>query len=177
MDNTASAPKFAKSCKLKGGKLSANPEPDMRHRSMVAAFLAVSLANSALAVGPDYSDLDGNLTYARARALIKAGEYRSAIPLLMELKGEFKTSAEIPNWLGFCHRKLKDYPTAKGFYDEALILNPTHLGANEYLGEWYAETGDLAKAREQLAYLKGLCGNCEEAQDLAEAIGKAEKAK
>ncbi len=91
----------------------------------------------------------------------------------MQLKAEFKTSADLPNWLGFCHRKLKDYPRAKAFYDEALTYNPTHLGANEYLGEWYVETGDLAKAREQLAYLTGLCGNCEEARDLAEAIRKA----
>ncbi len=88
----------------------------------------------------------------------------------MQLKAEFKTSADVPNWLGFCHRKLKDYPRARAFYDEALTYNPTHLGANEYLGEWYVETGDLAKAREQLAYLTGLCGNCEEAKDLAEAL-------
>jgi tetratricopeptide (TPR) repeat protein len=145
--------------------------------SFLAKFLVLSLAGSALAVGPDYSDLSGNPRYERARALIKAGEYRPALPLLMELRSEFTTAADIPNWLGFCHRKLKDYPTAKTFYDEALTLNPTHLGANEYLGEWYAETGDLAKAKEQLAYLKGLCGSCEEAQDLAEAIAKAEKAK
>ena len=56
-----------------------------------------------------------------------------------------------------------------------MTYNPTHLGANEYLGEWYVETGDLAKAREQLAYLTGLCGKCEEAKDLAEAIRKAPK--
>jgi tetratricopeptide (TPR) repeat protein len=149
----------------------------MPRRSTLASLFALSLIGSAFAVGPDYSDLNGNPAYERVRALIKAGEYGSAIPLLMSLKREFTTSADIPNWLGFCHRKLKDNTTAKAFYEEALTLNPTHLGAIEYLGEWYAETGDLAKAKEQLAYLKGLCAACEETRDLAEAVEKAEKGK
>jgi tetratricopeptide (TPR) repeat protein len=149
----------------------------MARRSIFAGLLALVLSGPALAVGTDHSDLDGNPSYQRARAMIKAGDYARAIPLLMELRGEFKASADIPNWLGFCHRKLKDYPTAKAFYDEALTLNPAHLGAIEYLGEWYAETGDLAKAKAQLAYLKSLCGDCEEARDLAEAVEKAEKGK
>ena len=146
----------------------------MPRRLLAMAAMTLWLAGAALAVGPDFSNLDGNPTYDRARALIKAGEYAQAIPLLMRLKDEFRTSADVPNWLGFCHRKLKDYATAKAFYDEALTLNPTHLGANEYLGEWYVETGDLKKAKEQLAYLDGLCRGCEEAKDLAEAIAKAE---
>jgi hypothetical protein len=41
-----------------------------------------------------------------------------AIPLLMELRREFRTAADIPNWLGFCHRKLKDDPATKAFCDE-----------------------------------------------------------
>jgi tetratricopeptide (TPR) repeat protein len=147
----------------------------MYRRYVLAATLVLGFAGEAAAVGPDLSNLTGNPAYERARALIKAGEYAQAIPLLMQLKAEFTTSADVPNWLGFCHRKLKDYQRAKAFYDEALTFNPTHLGANEYLGEWYAETGDLAKAKEQLAYLKGLCGECEEAKDLAEAIEKAGK--
>jgi tetratricopeptide (TPR) repeat protein len=149
----------------------------MWRRLALLVCLGFGVAGSAAAVGPDFSDLDGHPGYQSARALIKGGDYRAAISVLTRLKGEFRTSADIPNWLGFCHRKLKDYPAAKAFYDEALTLNPTHLGANEYLGEWYAETGDLAKAKEQLAYLKGLCGSCEEAQDLAEAIEKAETRK
>src|SRR3712207_140787 len=145
----------------------------MPRRPMSIVLTTLWLSGAALAVGPDFSNFDGNPTYERARALIKAGEYAQAIPLLSRLKDEFKTSADVPNWLGFCHRKLKDYATAKAFYDEALTLNPTHLGANEYLGEWYVETGDLKKAEEQLAYLEGLCRGCEEAKDLADAIARA----
>jgi tetratricopeptide (TPR) repeat protein len=146
----------------------------LRRATLAGIVLGLSCAIAA-AMGPDLSNLNGNETYERARTLIKAGAYDEAIPLLMQLKAEFKTSADVPNWLGFCHRKLKDYPRAKSFYDEALTYNPTHLGANEYLGEWYVETGDLAKAREQLAYITGLCGNCEEAKDLAEALARAPK--
>jgi|SRR5829696_4599034 len=90
----------------------------MPRRSIFAGLFALSLTGSAFAVGPDYSNLNGNPAYDRARALIEAGEHARAIPLLMELRREFRTAADIPNWLGFCYRKLKDDPATKAFCDE-----------------------------------------------------------
>ena len=47
-------------------------------------------------------------------------------------------------------------------------------GAREYLGELYVETGDLPKARDQLAVLEKLCPQgCEEREDLEQAIAAA----
>ena len=55
-------------------------------------------------------------------------------------------------------------------------FDPRHLGANEYLGELYAETGKLDLAKERLAVLEAACGkSCEEREDLAKAIAAAEK--
>jgi tetratricopeptide (TPR) repeat protein len=141
-------------------------------RLVLTLWLALAAA-PALAVGPTTSPLDDHPTYQRARAHIKAGEYAQAIPLLTQLRGEMPEAADVYNWLGFAHRKLKNYPQAKIFYDRALALEPSHLGANEYLGEWYVETGDLPKARERLETLRRLCGTCEEAEDLAKAIAAA----
>lgn len=56
------------------------------------------------------------------------------------------------------------------YYTKALNLEPQHLGANEYLGELYLELNDLPKAQARLAILKGACGDCEEYEDLEEAI-------
>lgn len=60
-------------------------------------------------------------------------------------------------------------------YEEALRINPKHRGAQEYIGEAYLQTGDLAKAKEHLAALDKLCYfGCEEFTELKAAIGKYE---
>ncbi|RTL71245.1 MAG: tetratricopeptide repeat protein, partial [Hyphomicrobiales bacterium] len=60
------------------------------------------------------------------------------------------------------------------FYRKALDFDPDHKGALEYLGELYVETGDLPKARENLARLEKLCpSGCEEREDLEKAIASA----
>jgi tetratricopeptide (TPR) repeat protein len=58
-------------------------------------------------------------------------------------------------------------------YARALQLDPRHLGAHEYLGEAYLQAGQLEKAEAQLAQLKAICGQCEQAEDLAESIRRA----
>jgi mannitol/fructose-specific phosphotransferase system IIA component len=60
-------------------------------------------------------------------------------------------------------------------YNEALRIEPTHLGAHEYLGEAYLMVGNLAKAREHLAILERICGACHERAKLAAAVASAER--
>ena len=56
-------------------------------------------------------------------------------------------------------------------YQKALAIDPEHLGANEYLGELYLQTGDLAKAKERLETLDDVCiFGCDEFDDLKQAI-------
>ena len=76
--------------------------------------------------------------------------------------------------MGFSLRKTGDFPTALTYYKKALDFDVNHSGAREYLGELYVETGDLAKAREQLAVLEKLCPQgCEEREDLEKALASA----
>jgi tetratricopeptide (TPR) repeat protein len=76
--------------------------------------------------------------------------------------------------MGFSLRKTGDYKQAYTFYRKALEFDPAHKGALEYLGELYVETGQIDKAKENVALLKMLCpGGCEELEDLEEAIAKA----
>jgi tetratricopeptide (TPR) repeat protein len=60
-------------------------------------------------------------------------------------------------------------------YNEALRLDPKHRGAHEYLGEAYLMAGNLAKAKEHLRTLDGLCFfACKEYSMLKKAVADYE---
>jgi tetratricopeptide (TPR) repeat protein len=121
--------------------------------------LAVDTMNS-----PDAPDLTS------VRAKIKTADYRGAVAELKVL-ADTNQHADVYTLMGFSLRKMGDYPTALTFYKKALDFNADHKGAREYLGELYVETGDLPKAREQLAILTKLCPQgCEEREDLEKAL-------
>ena len=65
--------------------------------------------------------------------------------------------ADVYNLMGFSLRKSGDHKQAYTFYRKALDFDPEHKGALEYLGELYVETGQIDKARENVALLKKLC--------------------
>jgi hypothetical protein len=74
--------------------------------------------------------------------------------------------ADVYNLLGFTLRKTGDFKTSLTYYTKALELQPDHKAAREYLGELYVETGNIAKAKEQLAILAKLCpSGCEEREE------------
>jgi tetratricopeptide (TPR) repeat protein len=82
--------------------------------------------------------------------------------------------ADVYNLMGFALRKSGDQKQAFTFYRKALDFDPQHKGALEYLGELYVETGQIDKARENVARLKTLCPKgCEELADLEKAIAAA----
>jgi ABC-type glutathione transport system ATPase component len=90
------------------------------------------------------------------------------------MEREVQRAAQI---LGFSLRKSGDYGKASTFYRKALEFEPNHKGALEYLGELYAQRGELAKAREHVRLLSGLCpSGCEELDDLKAAIAQTEGA-
>ena len=104
------------------------------------------------------------------RAKIKAKDYAAALAELRDL-AEDTQQADVYNLLGFTLRKTGDLKTSLTYYTKALELQPDHKAAREYLGELYVETGNLAKAKEQLAILAKLCpSGCEEREDLQKAI-------
>jgi tetratricopeptide (TPR) repeat protein len=110
-----------------------------------------------------------------AQKKIDAGDYPGAISILTDFLKANPNNADALNLMGFSLRKTGQANLALQYYTKALSLNPKHLGANEYLGELYIEMGQVDKAKERLAVLRGACGNCEQAQDLSAAIEKAQK--
>jgi tetratricopeptide (TPR) repeat protein len=149
----------------------------MRKLAIMVWATALLASAGAAAVGPDWTWLDEDPEYRQARRWIEEKNFPPAIEKLEVLLKRSPTSPVLLNWLAFSHRKLKNYPVSKEFYDAALKSDPTFLPALEYQGEWFLETGDMASARANLEKLATLCGRCHEWQDLNEAIIKAQAPK
>jgi Flp pilus assembly protein TadD len=131
-------------------------------------FAPVLLPAPAYAVDNMSSTDAVDLTSVRAK--IKAKDYTAALAELRDL-AEDTQQADVYNLLGFTLRKTGDFKTSLTYYTKALELQPEHKAAREYLGELYIETGNIEKAKEQLAVLAKLCpGGCEEREDLQKAI-------
>jgi len=144
----------------------------MRTRRVLGLAAAAALASlattSALAVDTVTSRDAPDLTSVRAK--IKAKDYGAALAELKVL-ADTHQHPDVYSLMGFSLRKSGDYKNALTFYHKALDFDADHKGAREYLGELYVETGELAKAREQLAILTRLCPQgCEEREDLEQAL-------
>ena len=114
------------------------------------------------------SAVDDDSLFETGRAYAYAGRYGEAIEVLGLVSN--KNDPRVLNMLGFSHRKSGRIDVGVGYYEEALALNPDHRGALEYQGELFLKIGQPEKARANLDRLKALCGDCEEAGDLAEAL-------
>ncbi len=148
-------------------------------RSTIPLLLAALLASAslrtlpALAVDNVISNDAPDLTSVRTK--IKGKDFKGALAELTPMLATHQ-HADVYNLMGFSLRKTGDYKQAYTFYRKALDFNPEHKGALEYLGELYVETGQIEKAKENVALLKKLCpGGCEELEDLEQAIAAAPK--
>lgn len=113
----------------------------------------------------------------RVEQLVGAQQWQQAEALLRDLRQDAANSADVWNWSGYVARKSGRLAQAFPYYDKALRLDPEHRGAHEYLGEAYLQNGEPQKAQEQLRILQGLCGRCEEADDLSAALRAAPQPK
>ena len=154
----------------------------MYDRRLVLAC-ALALGLSLVPVGPVAAFLGssstskpGDADLKAGRKAINGGDFKKAIEYLDKVVKAAPKSADGYNLLGYSHRKLGDVDKAFVYYRQALALDRNHRGANEYIGELYLETGDLAKAEEHLNVLDSACFfTCEEYTELKNAI-KAYKA-
>ena len=126
-------------------------------------IFSLILSQTAFAAGSydsnDTSNYDGD--YKLGLELIKKEKYKSAInkfKKLLNKKSDNYTQADIYNYLGFTHRKLKKYDDAETYYLKALKLDSSHVGALEYIGELYLETNRIEEAKNSLQKLKSAAG-------------------
>lgn len=121
-----------------------------------------------------YASAAGDAAYLTAAGLINEGRYEQALGQLAEAGLVFGPHPDVLTYQGFANRKLGRSDVALTYYSAALKIDPQHRGANEYLGEYYVERGDLQKAKAQLGKLERICAfGCEEAEELRRWIGAA----
>ena len=139
----------------------------------IARLLCAAALTAAAAQGFAYDPLPGEVNdrFAQVRAMIGEKKWAAAI---QELKTINDTgNADWNNLMGYTLRKAEppDYTAAEKYYNEALRINPKHLGALEYSGELYLMLGDLPKAQQRLAALDQACWlGCAEYRALKKAV-------
>jgi Flp pilus assembly protein TadD len=107
-----------------------------------------------------------------AYALAKAERFEEALETLNMVRNA--NTPKALNYRGYITRKLGRTDEGIDYYLKSVALDPRYAQVREYLGEAYVTQGKLDLAREQLRVIRTLCGtDCEEYQDLAEAIEAA----
>jgi Flp pilus assembly protein TadD len=145
----------------------------MRYFKILALLAAISATSAYGAGTEDESATTAGAEYQTAEAAILAGNFAEALPILTALTAAEPDNADAWNLLGFASRKSGDLAAAGVAYARALTIDPDHLGALEYQGEMYLELMQPDMAKANLQRLQGLCGDCEEANDLAQALAEA----
>jgi tetratricopeptide (TPR) repeat protein len=148
-----------------------HPAEDRTPRaSALAAFIVSAVALPTL--GSSF-DLAADTVRQETLPISLPCEPRSRPRTIRLLLADTHQHADVYSLTGVRLRKTGDYATALTFYRKALDFDANHMGAREYPGELYVETGDLSKAREQLAILTKLCPQgCEEREDLEKALAR-----
>lgn len=109
--------------------------------------------------------------YAAGKKALERKDWREAAQRFSKATLRDPDNADLQNYLGYSYRHLRQFDLAFKHYKRALVLNPRHRGAHEYIGEAYLMTGDLAGARRHLEELRKICLlPCEEFADLEREI-------
>ncbi|MDX1435032.1 MAG: tetratricopeptide repeat protein [Gammaproteobacteria bacterium] len=146
----------------------------VRHTVPAAALCFALAATPAMVHADGGSDnRPSNSEYSLAKQAMDDGDYQVAIDKLTKLHEAEPNDADVLNLLGYGYRRIGNFDQSRGYYLQALAIDPEHRGANEYLGELYLETGELAKAEERLKVLDADCWlGCSEYTELKESIAK-----
>jgi tetratricopeptide (TPR) repeat protein len=129
-----------------------------------AAPVSAFSSGSGDAASDDPDMRKGNAAVIEMRFEDAIGSYNRVIDRDPENAGAWSK-------LGFSHRKLGRFEQSLQAYQHALEIEPFHLGANEYLGELYLQTDQVAKAEEMIDILERACPTgCDELDALGDAI-------
>jgi tetratricopeptide (TPR) repeat protein len=137
------------------------------------AILLPALSHSAATEGQIQAIAAARADYDVAQQAIKREDWTAALAALKNAERNDPQSADVQNMLGYTTRQKGDVDGALRYYERALVLNPSHRGAHEYMGQAYLLKGLPEKAKEHLARLEEICSGldkCPERESLKRAI-------
>ncbi|WP_422055290.1 tetratricopeptide repeat protein [Sphingomonas sp.] len=144
--------------------------------SLVSAAAALTLLSVSTSLNAQRAD---DQIDARSVALLDRGKTARAAGDLDTANGLIESALAVDPRNRAAYLVLAEIARAQGlpgkairFYREALTLEPNDQAALRGQGEAMVQKGAVERARENLARLKTLCGNCAEATQLAAAIAK-----
>lgn len=113
---------------------------------------------------------DSGLT--KAEYFLAKGKYSAALDAAADVLKRHPNNADALTYRGYAEWQLGQTSQARKSFKAALSVNPTHLGANKYLADLYLQSGDVARAREQMQVIRMVCGgsDCAELDALESAI-------
>jgi len=149
--------------------LPASAESVVAARATEAWPICTSMGS--LGATADWAQLDPD--FALGLQALSREDWTGAISMLAPVALRDARNADIQNYLGYAHYRLRRLDTAFEHYRLALTLNPRQRSAHEHLGEAYLVVGNFAKAEEHLAALERICLiPCEQYDGLRNAIDK-----
>lgn len=111
--------------------------------------------------------------FERGRKALDAQDFKAAVTEFERALVADPSSGRTYTWLGVAHARLGNQARAKKYFRSALDIDPNDLDALQAQGKVFAESGDLAKAQENLDKLAKLCGECAQQKTLVADIAKA----
>ena len=133
------------------------------------AWPICTMSISSAAPDLDWAQLDPD--FKAGKKALAAEDWNGSIAAFELAALRDPLNADIQNYIGYAHRRLRQLGPAIGHYQQALMLNPRHRSAHEHLGEAYLMLGEPAKAEQMLVALKNLCLiPCQEYDDLKRAV-------
>ncbi len=119
--------------------------------------LGVAAGNPASALDEEKKE------FLKAEALVEMGDYKSAIPILERIVERDPKQATAYDYLGLSYANLGQLEKAHGYYQQALVIDNGHRGANLHIGQLYLQTDNLPQAEARLDALDKACLlGCEE---------------
>jgi Flp pilus assembly protein TadD len=147
------------------------PETDSAVAARATEAWPICTSMASLGENADWAQLDPD--FALGLKALSGEDWTGAISMLAPAALRDARNADIQNYLGYAHYRLRQLDAAFEHYRLALTLNPRQRSAHEHLGEAYLVVGNLAKAQEHLATLERIClVPCEQYDGLRKAVEK-----
>jgi tetratricopeptide (TPR) repeat protein len=120
---------------------------------------------------------DSGLT--KTEYLLAVGKFTAAVETANEVLTRHPNSADAYTYRGYAYNRLGQAADALKDFQKALLIDPSHLGANKYLADIYLQKGDISRAMEQMQVLRLTCGqlDCAELNELQREIDQYKSAK
>lgn len=118
---------------------------------------------------------DSGLT--KAEGQIAEGKYVQALETLGGVLKRRPADADALSYIGYAWYRLGETQKATQYINQALQIDPQHLGANKLKADMFLDAGDQSRALEQLQVIRMVCGglDCAELDTLQSELNKSRK--